>query len=187
MATETLKIESCSGNIFSAPRNSVLVNIVDYGTDWTDGILKQFRLKYGHAYRQYSSNYRRYDSGLIGTAQLSLPTSIYGEGTNTMLPNKNGVQDYHFIGSLTTMSCSNKCSEDISIGCTISALIELLQKINTWNRVCKDEYKITNVVMCKALVSTLGVYWKTIKDALETIDVSNYDIKVVRFVVLNNI
>lgn len=184
MDNETLQIEECRGDIFRSPANSLLINIVDYGDDWATSISRQFRMRYLHAYRQYCMNHRRYDNEVIGTAHLSLPTSMYGEGNETMEPNKNKLQDYHFIGTLTIMKNNSKCTPDIPLGCTASAIIQLLKKIDNWNEISNDKYKIKDIIVCRVALSSDPGYLKLVKEMLQFIDVSNYGTKKVKIITL---
>lgn len=198
--SEDLQIVECTGDIFDAPPNTLIMHACNCDGSWGAGIAAAFKDRYPKAYMQYVYNCEEYDHKLFDHAQLIPPVDAFeagtqdeGEGFNesssrpgneTKADVANGGAAKHFVGCLFTSRHYGRRRDKPAriLAATAPAMVDLLRKVNEWNAKAEDSEKVGEVRMCKINSGLFAVPWGRTKAVLEKIDVTRSDVKVIKVV-----
>lgn len=167
---QTLKVVEVSGDIFDAPKNTLLIHACNCKGHWGAGIAKAFYDRYPNAYEVYADYCDEHEYSLVGKAQLIQPTD--GE-------------EKHFVGCLyTSRSMGRKKDSPTRIlGATKPAMEDLLRQVSQWNAKAENgKNKVGELRMCQINSGLFAVPWAKSRAVLEAIDVSSFDVKEIKVV-----
>ena len=195
----TLEVIEERGDIFEAPSHSVIIHSCNCQGSWGAGIAKAFKQHYGKAFKQYASHCKEHGpDDLIGTAQLIEPVDALDIGPgdrdsglddededgNEISQGSSG-RPKHFIGCLYTSRHYGKKRDKPAqiLDATKPAMQDLIKQVTDWSAKAESEdAKVSEVRMCKINSGLFAVPWIKTREVLESIDVSELDVKVVKVI-----
>ena len=156
----TLRITEQTGDLFAAPKYTVLVHACNCEGHWGKGIAAQFKKRYAAAFSTYKARCENHDQAdLRGTALLILPAEEVSEG------------DRHLVGCLFTSLSKGRSKDKPAeiVRYTETAMKDLFRQIAAYNQA--NGPKIEGIWMCKINSGLFGVPWEDSKAALERVEV----------------
>jgi ADP-ribose 1''-phosphate phosphatase len=154
--TKTLQITHHTGDIFSAPPDTLLIHACNTRGVWGAGIAKAFKISYPAAHtvhKDYCTKTPFIKSNPVptGTAQLIVPQNKDGQG--------------HWIGCLFTSAGygKKKDSAEEILGNTRSAVEGLLEQLK------EAKGEIGEVRMCRINSGRFGVEWEKTEEVLRSV------------------
>jgi len=167
-STETLKITEESGDIFSAPANSLIIHACNCDGSWGGGIALAFKKNYPSAFPKYAKHCKDTGGELVGTALLIPPTG----------------KDAHFIGCLFTSRHygRRKDSPTKILAATGPSVEQLMQQVDDFHANAGAADRVSEVRICKINSGLFNVPWAKTKAILEGIDVRRHDVKAMKVV-----
>lgn len=179
---ETFSIVEQTGDIFNAPSNTLIIHACNCEGSWGAGIAAAFGELFPEAYDIYSNHCDKHGHALFGKALLIPPV----KRTSSKEEDRDGNQSFakHFVGCLFTSRAFGRKKDSPSriLKATVPAMLDLLRQVKEWNAKAQDDEKVGEVRMCKINSGLFAVPWEKTKAALEQIDVSDEDVKVVKIV-----
>lgn len=182
----TLTLSDHTGDMFSAPSNTLIIHACNCQGSWSAGIAAAFKKHYPSAFKAYAAHCRTYassSSSLLGTALLAPPAALNGEAatgsgaprTNGKIPQRSGKvaqEGQHFVGCLFTSNFYGKRKDSPTkiLGATGPAMRDLLAQVKQWNASHGDGEKIGQVRMCKINSGLFAVPWEDTVEVLEGIE-----------------
>ncbi|KAK3721014.1 ADP-ribose 1''-phosphate phosphatase [Vermiconidia calcicola] len=188
---ELLQITEETGDIFDAPPNTLIIHACNCQGSWGAGIAKAFKDRYPKAYMQYVYHCRENDEDkLFGTAQMIPPVDASAdededEGFAEHSPDQQASNiPKHFVGCLYTSRHHGRKKDKPAqiLAKTKPAMEDLLKQVQAWNAKADAGNKVEEVRMCKINSGLFAVPWEKTKQLLESIDVGNFDVKVIKVV-----
>ncbi|KAK0626784.1 ADP-ribose 1''-phosphate phosphatase [Immersiella caudata] len=149
------------GDIFDAPRRSVLIHACNAVGSWGGGIALAFRERYPDAYRIYNTHCKRsLPHRLVGTALLIAP--------------RGGTRREHYVGCLFTSKRfgRNKDSPSDILAATEPAMLDLIQQI--LSEMAGEE--VGELRICHINSGLFAVPWTRSKILIENLQVGEEDI-----------
>lgn len=171
---ETLSIEEAEGDIFDAPRNCLIIHACNCQGSWGAGIAKAFHDRYPKAYSEHVDHCREYGNDLLDSAQLIPPVDAKADDS----------AGKHFVGCLFTSRYYGRKKDKPAriLSATKPAMEDLLRQVREWDEKASDGDRIGEVRICKINSGLFAVPWKKTREVLESIDVSESEVKVVKVV-----
>jgi len=166
------------GDIFSAPKNTLIIHACNCQGSWGGGIALAFKKHYPRAFKVYAAQCKASSaSELLGTALLIAPTKDTlnkGSGSSS--------KDTHFIGCLFTSNYFGKRKDSPSkiLSATGPSMEDLMQQVKDWNSSHADAEKIGEVRMCKINSGLFAVPWRKTVDVLGSLKVAEGDVNEIR-------
>lgn len=182
----TLSLSDHTGDIFSAPSNTLIIHACNCQGSWSAGIAAAFKKHFPSAFKVYAARCRSHDaSSLLGTALLIPPASLTNEAaTGSGAPRINGKipqskaktkqEEQHLVGCLFTSNYYGKRRDSPAkiLGATGPAMRDLLAQVKQWNASHGDGEKVGRVRICKINSGLFGVPWEETVEVLEGIEVA---------------
>ena len=151
-----LQLKEFDGDLFDAPKGSILLHACNCKGSWGAGIAAVFKRRYPSAFEAYKEHcYKFKDSSLAGTAYLIAPSA--------------NETSQHYIGCLfTSKSCGKAKDSPLTIlSYTRSAMEDMVDKIAAER---KNDVRIGEIRMCRINSGYFGVPWERTKSVLEGIE-----------------
>ncbi|KXS95472.1 hypothetical protein AC578_6861 [Pseudocercospora eumusae] len=165
-STQTLKLTESTGDIFSAPPNTLIIHACNTEGSWGAGIAAAFKSHYPSAYEIYHDHCHSNGGELRAKAFLIPPQ-----------PDDDD-QHQHFVGCLFTSRRKGrkKDSPKQILGATGPAMRDLMRLV----RECGME--VGEVRMCRINSGLFGVKWEETKAVLEGLEVGEGDFREIHVV-----
>ncbi|KAK4453714.1 hypothetical protein QBC34DRAFT_394832 [Podospora aff. communis PSN243] len=157
-----LRVIEKVGDIFDAPRRSILIHACNAVGSWGGGIALAFRERYPDAYRIYNAHCKRsLPQRLVGTALLIAP--------------RDGTRREHYVGCLFTSKRygRNKDSPHDILRATEPAMKDLIEQILA--EMASGE-EVGEVRICHINSGLFAVPWMRSKSLIEGLQVGEEDI-----------
>lgn len=196
-SSRLLKLQEETGDIFDAPTNTLIIHACNCEGHWGAGIAKAFKDLYPQAHQHHEEYCQDHSYSLIDSAQLIPPldASSNDGGEDKKPPSEASDGDKeaknipetpkHFIGCLFTSRRYGRKKDTPKriLQATKPAMEDLLRQVNDWNaKAKKEEDKIKEVRMCKINSGLFAVPWEKSKKELESIEVKESDVKMIKVV-----
>ncbi|EME78238.1 uncharacterized protein MYCFIDRAFT_212330, partial [Pseudocercospora fijiensis CIRAD86] len=161
--TLTLTLTESTGDIFSAPPNTLLIHACNTEGSWGAGIAAAFKSHYPSAYTIYHDHCHMHGGELWQKALL--------------IPPQPDDENEHFIGCLFTSRSKGRRKDSPSriLGATEPAMRDLL-------RLVRENGEVGEVRMCRVNSGLFGVKWEKTKGVLEGIEVEGEGVREVKVV-----
>ncbi|KAF4549343.1 Macro domain-containing protein [Elsinoe fawcettii] len=161
-----LTITEKTGDLFSAPPNTVLIHACNCRGYWGKGIAAAFKKRYPKADKLSTEHCAKVNKvnkdDLPGTAQL--------------IPPQEGDADQHFVGCLFTSKSYGQTKDQppAILKNTSTAIVDLLRQVAEWNA-GNEERKIEAIWTCKINSGLFNVPWEDTKKVMEEAEVPDGD------------
>ncbi|ORY16902.1 hypothetical protein BCR34DRAFT_454008, partial [Clohesyomyces aquaticus] len=157
----TLTLTYHTGDIFSAPPNTLLIHACNTQGSWGAGIAAAFRQRYPSAYRHYRSHCLSHHNPSTNPVPRGSFLLIPPCETNPRAPK-------HWIGCLFTSANYGRAKDapDVILGNTGPSVRGLLEEVG---RKESEGVEIGEVRMCKINSARFGVEWSRTVGVLEGI------------------
>ncbi|KXL50031.1 hypothetical protein M433DRAFT_4314 [Acidomyces richmondensis BFW] len=158
-----------TGDIFSAPPNSVLIHACNCQGSWGAGIAEEFKKRYPGAYKEYAAHCKKnMAEDLIGTCFLIPPLEPEDEW-----------RPKHYIGCLFTSRRygRSKDNADAILEATTAAMQALLNHLKKWHAKPASTHGTgqpgapAELFMCRINSGKFGVPWARSKAVLENLEI----------------
>lgn len=197
----TLQIIESTGDIFSAPINTLLIHACNCQASWAAGIAKAFKQNCPEAFPKYAAYCKKWTPDqLFGTAFLIAPSDDAFSAATTKETadgddegfaeadddDEPGDPATHFVGCLFTSHHYGKRKDSPTkiLAATKPAMEDLLRKVQEWNESVDEGKRIKEVRMCKINSGLFNVPWEKTRQVLEGIEVGKSGVEVVKVVSL---
>lgn len=166
----TLAITESIGDIFDAPRGTLIIHSCNCRGSWGAGIAAAFKSHYPNAYKIYAARCQKWKNELFESAQLISPQKADRQG--------------HFVGCLYTSRHYGKKKDtpEKILSVTGPAMQDLLEKVKEWNDEHGSNEQVQEVRMCMINSGLFAVPWEETRAVLEGIDVSHLDVREVKVI-----
>ncbi|KAF2473662.1 uncharacterized protein BDR25DRAFT_256475 [Lindgomyces ingoldianus] len=160
----TLTLTNHTGDIFSAPPNTLLIHACNTQGSWGAGIAAAFRDRYPNAYLQYRSHCLKAHDPRANP----VPT-----GSCLLIPPcETGDVPRHWIGCLFTSAKYGRAKDrpDVILTNTGPAMRDLLEEVRAREMGTEGEGEVVSGIrMCKINSARFGVPWHRTVEVLEGI------------------
>lgn len=180
-----------TGDIFSAPPNSVLIHACNCQGSWGAGIAEEFKKRYPGAYKEYAAHCKKnMAEDLIGTLRcfqvdrvaVQADRNLVQVGTCFLIPPLEPEDEWrpkHYIGCLFTSRRygRSKDNADAILEATTAAMQALLNHLKKWHAKPASTHGTgqpgapAELFMCRINSGKFGVPWARSKAVLENLEI----------------
>ncbi|KAF7186502.1 ADP-ribose 1''-phosphate phosphatase [Pseudocercospora fuligena] len=164
----TLTLTESTGNIFSAPPNTLLIHACNTEGSWGAGIAAAFKSHYPSAYEIYHDHCHMNGGELWKKALL--------------IPPQSDDKHEHFVGCLFTSRSKGRKKDSPAqiLGATGPAMRDLMRQVRNLEN--DEGKKVEEVRMCKINSGLFAVKWEKTKGVLESLEVEEEDFREVKVI-----
>lgn len=150
------------GDLFAAPKNTLLIHACNCVGSWGAGIAKAFATHYPRAYQQYKTHCLTHKKSTYGKSLLISPLD------HDLVNGTNRAQERHFIGCLFTSRNHGrrKDSPKQILAATKTAMQDLLERVKVFNASAGEGERIEEVWMCRINAGLFRVPWAETRKVL---------------------
>lgn len=150
-----ITLTESTGDIFSAPANTLLIHACNTQGTWNAGIASAFKAHYPAAYSIYQGHCKKWGESLLSSALLIPPPT-----TTSTAPDKR-----HFIGCLFTSAKRGKGKGSVNsiLEATGPAMEDLMRQV-------KEDGRVGKVRMCKINSGLFRVPWQRTRAVIEELE-----------------
>lgn len=169
-----ITLTESTGDIFSAPPNTLLIHACNCQGTWNAGIASAFKSHYPAAYGIYTAHCKKWGHSLLSSALLIPPQT-----TGTTPAAENDAQ--HFIGCLFTSAKKGKGKGSVEsiLEATGPAMEDLMRKL-------AEHGQVDGVRMCKINSGLFRVPWERTKAAIEGLELEEGQGKEIEVITLED-